>query len=94
VWDNHRRCWVTWQGIGGGWYCHEDFQPLMMRAINSDPGCLSWEVGGLGIRGIRDPDAPCVDFEPDKSKLVASECDGDGHYLCRDCVHYSGEKGD
>jgi hypothetical protein len=38
----------------------------------------------VGDPGVRDPDAPCAEFEPGEP---AGRCDTDGHYMCRECVH-------
>ena len=43
IWDRHRKCWVVWQGTGGGWYSTKDFEDLAMSAINSDPACLAYD---------------------------------------------------
>ena len=37
-----------------------------------------------GIPGQRDPEFPCADFKPGKPSY--GHCDGDGHYLCDECV--------
>ncbi len=42
--------------------------------------------GGLGDKAVRDPDAPCLDFDPSMSGLGdMQQCETDGHYLCRAC---------
>lgn len=44
----------------------------------------------LGTPGVRDPDAPCEGFDPNKSTrnlLLRGTCDTDGHYLCHECIH-------
>jgi hypothetical protein len=40
--------------------------------------------GRVGDPGVRDPDAPCTEFEPGEP---AGRCETDGHYMCRECVH-------
>lgn len=40
-----------------------------------------------GTPGVRDPDAPCSDFDP--GRAGAGRCDGDGHYLCAECRNRS-----
>ena len=66
---------------------------------------LVWELQGRpdrlhdgsrlpdGEPGVRDVDAPCDVFEPVGAPYQYSkgtgECDTDGHYLCRECVHIS-----
>jgi len=42
---------------------------------------------GVGVAGIRDPLAPCAAFLPG-AKYRSAGCDGDGHYLCRECRHW------
>jgi hypothetical protein len=45
------------------------------------------EVNGravLGQPGMRDPDAPCDDFNPG---TPSGECRTDGHYMCDECTH-------
>lgn len=61
------------------------------------------EINGhreFGQRGVRDPDAPCVEFDPLPNidwlgiRIVASgysDCRSDGHYLCGGCRHLSQE---
>lgn len=43
--------------------------------------------GGIESPGLRDPDNPCESFEVEGLRTI--ECSGDGHYLCRRCVHKS-----
>jgi hypothetical protein len=38
----------------------------------------------IGDPGVRDPDAPCSEFEPGDPD---GRCETDGHYMCRECVH-------
>ena len=41
-----------------------------------------------GLPFNRDPEDPCSAFEPRKTRLGEwSDCQTDGHYLCRECVH-------
>ncbi|MBP7292429.1 MAG: hypothetical protein KBB21_37720, partial [Nannocystaceae bacterium] len=37
-----------------------------------------------GTPGVRDPDHPCDMFSP--GKPTNGGCQGDGHYLCGECV--------
>lgn len=39
---------------------------------------------GTGTPGQRDPDFPCAEFKPGEPSY--GRCDGDGHYLCEECV--------
>lgn len=47
--------------------------------------------GVLGDDGVRDPDNPCTSFQRGKPETGRgfNHCDGDGHYLCKECVHLS-----
>jgi len=38
----------------------------------------------IGAAGVRDPEYPCGEFSP--GTPTNGRCDGDGHYLCRNCV--------
>lgn len=42
---------------------------------------IEWS-GKMGDAGVRDPDNPCIDFEPGSP---SGDCDTDGHYLCLRC---------
>ncbi len=46
-----------------------------------------------GLPGIRDVDAPCDVFEPVGAPWEyatgTGDCETDGHYICRECVHIS-----
>jgi hypothetical protein len=46
--------------------------------------------GGLGEPGIRDPENECEEFDPGQPPARGGGCRGDGHYLCKECVHYEG----
>jgi hypothetical protein len=42
-----------------------------------------------GIPLLRDPEGPCTFYEPRRRELGDfSDCQGDGHYLCRECCHH------
>ena len=41
------------------------------------------------VEGVRDIDAPCRFFQV--SGACMSPCCGDGHYLCKSCVHLTKE---
>ena len=38
-----------------------------------------------GTAGLRDVDAPCIDFH---EGVPSGRCESDGHYLCHRCVNY------
>lgn len=42
----------------------------------------------VGVPFQRDPDNPCNMYRPLKHQGYFSECEGDGHYLCKNCVHF------
>lgn len=45
---------------------------------------LAVAKGPTHVDGVRDPDAPCVEFRlgrPDGT------CETDGHYICDECIH-------
>lgn len=46
---------------------------------------------GTGIPGNRDPENPCIGYSPRKRTDGDSEpeCDGDGHYLCKECIFFN-----
>lgn len=41
-----------------------------------------------GVPFNRDPKSPCSLYEPrDRQPGDYGDCEGDGHYLCRECCH-------
>lgn len=41
-----------------------------------------------GVPGFRSKDNPCTGYSPRKVLLFDyRECEGDGHYLCKECCH-------
>lgn len=51
------------------------------------------EPDGIPLR--RSADDPCAGYSP--RHFIGGDwlgCEGDGHYLCRECVHFSGEDED
>ena len=48
------------------------------------------EAKYVGREGERDPEFPCVDFSTKRDPLhiMQPDCEGDGHYLCKRCVHH------
>jgi len=53
----------------------------LLRVVD---GILTDPSGALGQAGVRDPDHPCVEFEP--GSPAGGDCMTDGHYLCAECV--------
>ena len=45
-------------------------------------------IHGTGIPGDRDPEAPCDSYDPRRFTAIFEECIGDGHYLCKQCIHW------
>lgn len=48
-----------------------------------------------GVPCIRDIDNPCEGYSPTKAMKEGANwhrCQGDGHYLCKECVFWTGEK--
>lgn len=43
-------------------------------------------VRPVGIPGNRDPQNPCTAFVPSRASGFRRDCEGDGHYLCRECA--------
>jgi len=65
-------------------------QVEMYEFIKDQEMSPRWRVGD---KGVRDPECPCVDFDPSPPQLGDfRECQSDGHYLCKECKHYMGEK--
>ena len=48
----------------------------------------------VGIPGNRDPNARCDGFAPRNRFGSDFTCDGDGHYLCKECAHHKKEEED
>jgi hypothetical protein len=45
------------------------------------------------LNGIRDVDSPCSLYEEtDYPISVVNDCEGDGHYMCRDCTRLTNAK--
>ncbi len=40
-----------------------------------------------GIPGKRSKADPCEEYSPRNRQRYTGRCDGDGHYLCRECKH-------
>jgi len=59
-------------------------EPPVFLDLEEVPSPLRGPTFGalLGCPGVRDPDFPCIDFAPGRP---LGRCEGDGHYLCRDC---------
>lgn len=65
-------------------------QPVpLYKGDNKQAALLAYNENrevGLGYPGIRDPDSPCECYGPGRGE---EDCPGDGHYLCRECKHYT-----
>lgn len=52
-----------------------------------------WAMPGgpmpTGIPGIRDPENRCTGYEPRRRGGGDFDCESDGHYLCRECAHFT-----
>lgn len=72
---------------------HRDNRALAIVEVRRLDG-LAWNsvdpppvLGGLEDPGVRDPDSPCGEYAPG---CPCGHCDGDGHYLCAGCQHWTG----
>jgi hypothetical protein len=58
-------------------------------------GCPCYEGGNCSVltenKPCRDPENPCTEFVPGTPRGTSYDCDGDGHYMCRECVCWNGE---
>jgi hypothetical protein len=67
----------------------EDALKEVLQVVSVGVACLEQhgiiERKGLGDPGVRDPDAICEEFFPGKPSETGS-CEGDGHYLCEECL--------
>lgn len=45
---------------------------------------------GVGVPGNRDPESPCKFYAPRKRVQGdgPADCQGDGHYLCKECIFF------
>jgi hypothetical protein len=51
----------------------------------------------FGEFGVRDPDNRCDGFEPGtplELHPAGTACSGDGHYLCKECIHHDADPED
>jgi hypothetical protein len=77
---------AMWPSPGG--ICHQMSRKLcaamnrIERAVNSEEVFIP-----VGLVGQRDPEFPCTDFVPGEPSY--GRCEGDGHYLCDQCIEYS-----
>lgn len=62
----------------------------LRKIVGEIPKGESW----VGLAGIRDPDFPCLDYDPG-TPSEENTCYGDGHGLCEECSHFKpkGEEG-
>lgn len=46
----------------------------------------------VGVPGNRDPESPCPAYAPRRPRFGDfKDCEGDGHYLCKECAHRATE---
>lgn len=65
---------------------HEFYKSILLWAYRKI--ATPSKVKPVGIPHNRDPDAPCIAYEPRNSfHLDWKDCDTDGHYLCTECCH-------
>lgn len=48
----------------------------------------------VGIPTIRDPEYRCEGYSPTRLAGGGYDCNGDGHYLCEECLHHKNEETD
>jgi len=79
-----------------------DYMPPEFRTLQKHPNVhLVGDIGEalkvikrearlVGRSGERDPDNPCTAFGPlgTKQLRMRPDCDGDGHYLCGECLYF------
>jgi hypothetical protein len=53
-------------------------------AVSAAWSAIARRLPVFGQPGVRDPDAPCAEFDPGDPD---GECRTDGHYMCRECSH-------
>lgn len=59
-----------------------------LTRLLSRAGC----TGQTGMPGVRDTKNPCDMFSP--GKPTNGGCQGDGHYLCRECGLFDDRRGE
>jgi hypothetical protein len=52
-----------------------------------DARLVQLRAGRLGAPGVRDPNAPCENYDPSDKQGALANCETDGHYLCEGCCH-------
>lgn len=76
----------AWYDFWIGWYYNKTKRILYICPLPM----LGIEIHFLsmvGVWGIRDPDAICKSYTTDKYASI-DQCGGDGHYLCKECIHF------
>ena len=49
----------------------------------------------IGVPNNRDPESPCPAFDPRPTKMGDyRDCEGDGHFLCKECRWFIGDRKD
>lgn len=79
----------------GGCECLKEREPVYLRrtilALSDIARVLASMVNledEPGSGRNRDPEHPCADFVHDREPIGQDWCQGDGHHLCRECVHH------
>jgi hypothetical protein len=62
---------------------------MMVDTIDEALAWIRADVVLVGRPGERDPEFPCEDFKVEEGLVpILRSCEGDGHYLCGECVHH------
>lgn len=56
-----------------------------LEAVRRQSALLAGDA--FGKAGIRDPENPCFEFEPGDEVSSWADCETDGHYICKECIH-------
>jgi hypothetical protein len=80
------------------WFLDPPFKQVQEMERTADSSDKEWEVSivqaefteifpSIGTAHVRDPDSPCTAFIPGDPDPY-NRCEGDGHYLCKECALY------
>jgi hypothetical protein len=73
--------------IGAFWKRDGIWWHLWVCLVPCFPLHLTWMTRKrLGLPGLRDPKAPCTEYEPNVRRKAMADCETDGHYLCSGCA--------